>query len=219
MYKYRLAIHGLGINCSAKAINAKKMKFWSEKSTRELTEYLCDGDDEFEEFKVPNYAKFSGTYAEDEPNMGVELSCKSGIEIMLGDAIYGPLREKISKIELFRIHDDKEEKIVFPEMFEIPNLHNEEDEEDIYVSLGISQNNLVIIELEDGEWHYEWKSESPEIDFKDIFCISSNNAFGSDVDELIDDIIYAIFAGGVQSQMADGTETETKGMIAMLASS
>lgn len=104
-------------------------------------------------------------------------------------------------------------------MFEIPNLYNEEDEEDIYVSLVISQNNLVIIELEDGEWHYEWESESPEIDFKDIFCISSNNAFGSDVDELIDDIIYAIFAGGVQSQMADGTETETKGMIAMLASS
>lgn len=218
MYHYKLVIHGLGINCSAKAIDAEKMKFWSEKSLGELTEYLCSGDDDFENFKVPTYAKFSGTYAEDEPILGVRFLNEPADGIELRDGIYGPLREKISHIELWRFHNNEETKIDTPEGFEIPNLQASEDEEDICVSLDVAEHNLVIVELEGGEWQYEWESEKSDLGFNDIFCISSNNSFGGDVDALIDDVICAIIVDGEPVEMGDDGETETKAMIALLAS-
>ena len=218
MYQYKLVIHGLGISCSAKEIDAQKMRYWSEKSSRKLTEYLCSGDDDFEDFEVPVYAKFSGTYAEDEPVLGARFSESSFDSVQLKDGIYGPLLEKISNIELWRFHNNEETKIAAPEGFEVPNLQNSEDEENIYVSLGIAEHNLVIVELEDGEWHYEWESGRSDLGFNDIFCISSNNSFGGDVDGLIDDVICAIIVDGERVEMGDDGETETKAMIALLAS-
>ena len=218
MYHYKLVIHSLGVNASAKAIDAKKMKFWSEKSPRELTEYLFSGDDEFEDFKVPKYAKFSGTYAEDEPILGVEFSDEPVEGMELSDGIYGPLREKISHIELSRFHNSQETKIAPPDGFEIPNLQTSEGDEDISVGFGVAEHSLVIIVLESGEWHYEWESKNPDLGFDDIFCIASNNAFGEDIDSMIDDVICAIVVEGEQVEMGDDTETESKGMIAMLAS-
>jgi len=213
MEKYKIVVYGSGLLVNAKKINLEKMKFWSKKKTSELTRYLFDGDDDFDNFTVPSNAKISGILAEHEEDLEIQWTHENFSERKI-EQIYGPKLDAIERIEVFSISGD--DKLVWKEdKPSIKNyIHPDEDDEDLGVYIKIEKNNLIILESEKGHWTFECEAAFEEkMTPCEISSISTNCSFGEPLDEIIDGVCVAFLINEKIFWLIDA-ETETMGRFA-----
>ena len=108
MPKYQIQVHGTGLLVTAKKISFEQAQFWKELRYNDLTNYLYQGDEGFDDFPIPESAKFSGGFAEEEIDLQIEWNHSCLFSDVKFEQIYGPKVNLIDRIDLIRI-DNKNE--------------------------------------------------------------------------------------------------------------
>lgn len=211
----QLRIFGIGLLVNAKAISKNQFSFWSKKKFSELVRYLSLGDENFEEFSVPENAKFRGIFAEEEFDLDVKISDEKLSTQIFFNQIYGPKIDQIKKIEVWSVGDN--DSLLFTiERPQINSLFSMESvDEEINAYLVASHNNLLYIESEEGVWVHEFKALNNFETNTKIEAIATNCSFGPDIDEIIDDVCLSFIVAGNASVLVDA-DTENLGTIAFV---
>jgi hypothetical protein len=187
---YQLRVYGVGLLVNAKSISSHKSKFWVDKKTTELTRYVFDGDEDFDEFNVPAEAKFKGLLAEEEQDLDIFWSHDSPLSQYKIQQIYGPKLDSIERIEC--VDTSNEERLLWFEEKPILEkyLSPEDPDEEVTAYLDICADNLLIFESEKGCWVYECKSEiqKPPKNSTELRVVLTNCSFGIEIDSIIDDV-------------------------------
>jgi hypothetical protein len=216
MPRYQLKVYGTGLLINARKISSEQANFWSQKNTTDLTDYVFNGDNSFDNFLVPKNAKFTGIYAEDEENLKVGWSHECPVSNNEINQIYGPKIDVISRVELL---DTKTSgKIIWAKdnpQFDDYLVPNDPDQESINVYLDIADNNLLMFESEKGCWIYECESDKEIESIDHIKVITSNSSFGGDIDSIVDNVCVAFVAFDKLFTLFD-SETENKGAFATI---
>jgi hypothetical protein len=209
MSKYQIRLYGTGLLVNAKEITSKKSSFWKTRKTTELTHYLFQGDSDFNDFKIPNYAKFEGVLAEDETDLNVQWSHDTSFSKTKIVSIYGPKIDAINRIECVDLSNNN---IIWAE--DSPKLESyvlpDDPDEEITAFLEISKNNLLIFESEKGCWifecEYDFKSKIVNLD--QLKVVLTNCSFGDDIDPIIDSVCIGLVASNMLFILTDA-DTET----------
>ena len=214
---YQLRIYGVGLLVNAKSISSHKSKFWVDRTTTELTRYVFNGDEDFDEFNVPAEAKFEGLLAEEEQDLDIFWSHDSPLSQTKIQQIYGPKLDSIERIECVDI--SSEERLLWFEEKPILEkyLSPKDPDEDVSAYLDISDDNLLIFESEKGCWVYECKSkiQKPPKNSTELRVLQTNCSFGSDIDSIIDGVCVGFVTFGHFFELADA-ETDTLGTYATI---
>ena len=215
MPKYQIQVYGTGLLVTAKKISFEQAQFWKERGYSELTNYLYQGDQGFDDFHIPVPARFTGNFAEEEIDLHVlwNHSCLfSDIKI---EQIYGPKVNKIDRIDLISV--DNKNEIIFSlenpalEKFHLPSS----PEDEVNVFLVTAENNLLFFESEKGQWTYEADVEYELKNIQDFKMVVTNCSFNAEIDSIIDDVCAAIVAFDQIFVLVD-SETETLGSLPMI---
>jgi len=208
MAKYQIRVYGTGFLVHAKQISATKAKFWNSKKYSDLTTYLLQGDEEFEEYVVPKNAKLTGLYAENEKNLEVNWSDDNDFSHVKFQQIYGPNINAIERIELYNL--DGNTLIFSKAKPKIKNrlLTDDPDSDELNIYLEISENNLLIFETEKGYWLYESEFDEKIKSLSDLELITTNCSFGDDIDPILDGICMAFVSYNNIFKLIDA-ETDT----------
>jgi len=215
MSKFQLKITGIGLLVTGKSISSQQSNFWSNKSYSELSQYLNDGDDEFDEFPVPKNAKFSGILAEDETDLKIDSSDEFLKENLNLVQIYGPKLDQIKNIELWNVDDHP--KLIWskdqPQILTLPSSEN--DDEDICVYLKVADHNLLYLESEKGFWTFEFESSEGISENDPISAITTNCSFTENIDEILDGVCVAFVIRDCLARLVDA-DTENLGTLALI---
>ena len=186
---YQLRVYGVGLLVGAKSISTKKGDFWSKKKTSELTRYIFGGNEDFEEFDIPQDVQFEGFMAEEEEDLSICLSHDVPFDNNI-QQIFGPKWESIKRIECIDLSNG--DVVLWSEDEpQIQTLVSTDDpDEEVSAYLKTSANNLLLFESEKGCWVYESDSGLGNSlkNLKDLRVLQTNCSFGGDIDSIIDGV-------------------------------
>jgi hypothetical protein len=215
MPKYQIQVHGTGLLVTAKKISFEQAQFWKELRYNDLTNYLYQGDEGFDDFPIPESAKFSGGFAEEEIDLQIEWNHSCLFSDVKFEQIYGPKVNLIDRIDLIRI-DNKNEIIFSIENPILKNFHlpNSPDDE-VNVFLVEAENNLLFFESEKGQWTYEADVQHELKNIEDFKIVATHCSFNEEIDSIVDDVCTAIVASGHIFMLVD-SDTDTLGSMPMI---
>ena len=215
MPKYQIQVHGTGLLVTAKKISFEQAQFWKEQRYSDLANYLYQGDDDFDEFDIPESAKFLGSFAEEEIDLKIEWNHSCLFSDVKIEQIYGPKVNKIDRIDLIRV--DKNNEIIFS--LENPILENfhlpKSPDDEVNVFLAEAENNLLFFESEKGQWTYEADVQHELKDIQDLKIVATHCSFNAEIDSIVDDICTAIVTSENIFILVD-SDTDTLGSLPMI---
>jgi hypothetical protein len=216
MPTYQIKVYGTGLLVTAKKISFEQAQFWRELKYSDLANYLYQGDEDFDDFHIPNSSKFSGCFAEEEMDLEIKWNHHTLFSDVKIDQIYGPKINKIDRIDILKIDDNKNLFTLDNPVLEKFHIPNSPDEE-VNVFLVESENNLLFLESEKGLWTYEADLKYEIKDIQDLKIIASQSSFNAEIDSIVDDVCVALIVSDTIFRLVD-SDTETLGSLPMIYS-